>query len=537
MKLSVILATLLAMGPATVCQAQPVSSADSSVEWKAARSKQIVRAVISEVTPHKLPDGLHRYSGIRRYHTVTVNVLETLKGEPAETLQFVHSYGSIGNFKFGEAQKSGQPILLFLDDWARSRKFIRANGGYAFSRFPLTVQWLAVLEPKKVRWAHTTVAVLSSDLQRQETPEQLLETVRVFLKTRKGNGPPHGKAVRLPAALRGGFSDVHFTLPADGDDAQQERLSFDAFKKKYGRKEPEGKELISSYERASSGYVGIDSLELMATDCDVIVRGVIEDSCFLGSKFDPNHNVLAVKLRVLEKLKGECPGSIGIHMSFPRNVHQLQQDQQEIVAFLKTEQFELPAAALGFQTRKGLWEDTAIVLSQKHAEVLFADLSWHRKPDEILNRLRAIARPERKKIAELKEGSAPFAHHGTWPPVFTFHPPPSIAAGSVIAGNPHSRVFLPVDAELEANALKWAVSEDPNRRWLGARAMIYFKTDQNAKLLKTMVNDSAAWGRRDMLNLLHLSHPYSPRLLVRWEAWHVLAGWGHDVPKPDFGRN
>lgn len=536
MRLPVILAALLVTAPATVCHAQPVSSADSSVEWKAAHSKQIVRAVIAKVTPHKLPDGLHRKAGIRRYHTVTLNVLETLKGEPVERLQFVQSYGSIGDFKFAEAQKSGQPMLLFLDDWARSRNFIRANGGYAFSRCPLTVQWLAVLEPKKVRWAHTTVPVLSSDLQRQETPEQLLETVRAFLKTRKGNGPPHGKTVLLPAALRGGFSDVHFTIPAD-DDGPQDRLSFDAFKKKYGRKEPERNDLITSYKRSSSGYVGVDSLELMATDCDLIVRGVIEDSCFVGSKFDPNHNVSGAKLRVLETLKGECPETLGAFMSFPRNLNQLQQDQQEIVAFLRTERFDLPAAALGYQTRMGLWEDTAIVLSEKHAEVLFADLSWHKKPDEILKRLREIARREQKTLAELKEGSAPFAHHGTRPPVFTFHPPSSIAAGSVIAGNPHSRVFLPVDAELEANALRWAVSKDPNRRWLGARAMIYFKSERNAELLKTMLNDSAAWGRRDMLHLLHLSHPYSPRLLVRWEAWHVLAGWGHEIPNPGFGRN
>ena len=537
MKLSAILAALLATELAGVCQAQPLSSADSSVEWKAAHSKQIVRAVISEVTPHKLPDGLHRYAGIRRYHTVTIRVLETLKGEPAETLQFVQSYGSMGNFKFAEAQKSGQPILLFLDDWFRSQKLIRANGGYAFTRCPLAVQWLAVLEPKKVRWTHTTVPVLSSDLHCQSTPEQLLETVRAFLKARKGDGPPRGKTVQLPAALRGGFYAVHFTIPTGEDDAPQERLSFDDFKKKHGRMEPEANALITTNDRSSSGYVGVDSLELMATDCDVIVRGVIEDSCFVGSKYDPNHNVRGVKLRVLEKLKGECSESIGLHMAFPRNVHQLQQDRQEIVVFLRAERFELPAAALGFQTRKGLWEDTAIVLSEKHAEVLFADLSWHRKPDEILSRLRAIARREQKRLAELKEGSSPFAHHGTRPPVFTFHPPPSIAAGSVIAGNPHSRVFLPVDAELVANAQKWAVSEDPNRRWLGARAMIYFKSDQNAKQLKSMLGDSAAWGRRDMLRLLHLSHPYSPRLLVRWEAWHVLAGWGHDVPKPDFGRN
>jgi len=110
--------------------------------------------------------------------------------------------------------------------------------------------------------------------------------------------------------------------------------------------------------------VGVDTLELIAVDCDVIVRGVIADSCFVGSKYDSNHNVRSVKLRVLEKLKGECSDSIGIRIAFPRKVHPLRRDRQKIVAFLRAERLELPAVALGFQTRKGLWEDTASVLSE-----------------------------------------------------------------------------------------------------------------------------------------------------------------------------
>jgi len=60
MKLSAILAALLAIGLASVCHAQPLSSADSSVEWKAAHSRQIVRAVISQVT-----NGGYHVRGIR----------------------------------------------------------------------------------------------------------------------------------------------------------------------------------------------------------------------------------------------------------------------------------------------------------------------------------------------------------------------------------------------------------------------------------------------------------------------------------------
>ena len=69
-------------------------------------------------------------------------------------------------------------------------------------------------------------------MKRLLTPAQLLETVRAFLKTRKGDGSLRGKTVLLPAALRGGYHAVHFKIPAGDDDAPQKRLSFKDFIKK-----------------------------------------------------------------------------------------------------------------------------------------------------------------------------------------------------------------------------------------------------------------------------------------------------------------
>nr|MBC8873413.1 hypothetical protein [Planctomycetota bacterium] len=65
----------------------------------------------------------------------------------------------------------------------------------------------------------------------------------------------------------------------------------------------------------------------------------------------------------------------------------------------------------------------------------------------------------------------------------------------------------------------------------------YFKSDENAAILKTMLDDDAAWGRIDMLHMTGILWPYSPKFLVRWEAWHTLAGWGFDVPKTSFGES
>ena len=108
----------------------------------------------------------------------------------------------------------------------------------------------------------------------------------------------------------------------------------------------------------------------------------------------------------------------------------------------------------------------------------------------------------------------------------------------MIAGNVYSTVYMPIDRELEVNARKWVTSENKDRRWLAARAMIYFKSDKNAAILKTMLDDDATWPRIDMLHMLeNLPYPHDPRHLVRWEAWHVLAGWGYDAPKPSFGES
>ena len=526
-------------------RAQPVSTDSSSVEWMAANSQLIVQAVIEDVSVHTFKNGLHRDTHINHFQTVSVRVIETLKGQSIDRLQFVHN-GDIGRFEFSQAQKTKQQVLLFLDHWSRNPHFNRAYGAYAYTRFPVVVQYLAVLSPQDVHWADTSVPVLSSDLTRLSTPEELIGTIKGYLNSRQDYGPVRGKTIKLPAELKGGFYQVTFTFPVDAElDGRKPPASaderpnsdFEEFKRGYAKRPPQAEEL-TTYDRRGSGYVGVDTLNLMATDCDAIVRGVIEDSCFLGTDREPTANVFGVRMRVLETLKGKCPEQIGVYMPYPRDLEQLERDRQELEVFLRSQRLGDPAAALGFQTRAALWDDSAIVLDDQKAQVLFGELTWHRQPKEILDRLRVLAQREREQQEGSDNASAPFAHHGTRPPVFTFHPPESITAGSVIAGNVYSKVYMPVDRELEANASKWVTSENKDRRWLAARAMIYFKSDENATILKTMLDDDATWRRIDVLHMLeNLPYPHDPRHLVRWEAWHVLAGWGYDAPKPSFGES
>ena len=264
--------------------------------------------------------------------------------------------------------------------------------------------------------------------------------------------------------------------------------------------------------------------------------------------------MFGVKLRVLETLKGKCAKRIGVYMSYPPDLAQLQRDRRELVVFLRSQGLSGPAAALGYQMRDGLygsWDDSVVLLNGRKAEVLFSDLTWHQEPNEILDRLRVVTGRERKKSEDSRspdaaarrptgrllqngKGAERFVHCGIRPAVFDFHPPDSIAVNSVIAGNVYSRVYLLVDRELEANARKWLKSTSKDRRWIGARALIYFRSEENAAILRTLLDDEATWGRADAIHMMHLSYPYDPRYLVRWEAWHTLAGWGFDVPKTSF---
>ncbi|MEM7393566.1 MAG: hypothetical protein AAF492_14570, partial [Verrucomicrobiota bacterium] len=91
-----------------------------------------------------------------------------------------------------------------------------------------------------------------------------------------------------------------------------------------------------------------------------------------------------------------------------------------------------------------------------------------------------------------------------------------------------------VNRELEKNARTWVASDDKDLRWLGSRAMVYFKSDHNANLLRPLLKDTATWERVETLHMTNLSHPHRPKHLTRWEAWHTLIGWGYEAPPVEF---
>lgn len=509
----VVLFSAVHLACAGTALAQPVSTISSSVELLAAQSPLIVRAVLDDIAIHPPRNGIHRYQ------TLTASVLETIRGKHVERLQFVHS-GDFGAHRVLKLIHDKQELLLFLQPWMASQKFIRPAGGYAYARFPFVVEQVAILEADKVQFAHTSIPPLTADLRVLSKPDELVGTIKKYLNKERGPRPVGSVTVELPPPLRGGFFQAHFTFPADAVDPPAIKevpvVDFEKFKRRFSIDPPAERTL--PYTRNQTGYIGVYALELMAADCDMIVRGVIEDSCFVAASEDPTGPACGARLRVTEMLKGKAAEHVDFLVSDARDLEKLQRDRQEIIVFLRNQLLSGPGAALGSQTRAGLWDDSVIVLN-RNAEALFADLTWHREPKEILKRLRAVTKRE----------------PGDKPPVLDVHLPASIAAGSSIAGNQYAIVYLPVDRDLEANARKWATADNKDLRWLAARSLIYFKSDENAAILRKLLDDEATWSRREMLRLIRpLDYKHDPEYLVRWEAWHVLDGWGHDLPQTSF---
>jgi hypothetical protein len=521
--------------------AQPLAGSAASVEWEAANCCYIVRAVIDDVAVHELPDGLHGHAGIHRYETVSVRVLETLRGPTANRLQFVED-GDWGIHGLAQLRQNKQEVLLFLEPWSRSSRFRRASGGYAYTRFPYVVRNVLILGPRAPQWAFTSVPVLSDFMTRLSDSAQVLDTVRTFLKNYDDHVPLRTAMTKLPPDLRGGYYMVTFRATlrheaagqdgANRESASQAILDFEKFKDRFAKAVPTNKK--PPYLRNRGGYIGVHALEWMAADCDTVVRGVIEEACFVSRIDDPTGDHYGVRFQVLETIRGAAAKEITCFVRDARDLETLRRDKQELVLFLRSNRDQgiaYPEGALQYRLRARLWDDSAIILNKDAAEVLFADLSWHHEPNEIVARLRAVSQNPTKPDNALP---SPPCRMEAEPPMLHVHPPGNLVAGSSIAGNPYAVVFLPVDSELESNARKWAASSDKNLRWLAARALIYFKSDKNATILKRLLDDSAAWDRREMLVMTELAYPFEPRLLVRWEAWHVLAGWGYNPPDMTF---
>ena len=134
----------------------PIFTFGSSLESAVADSDLVVRAVIEDVSKHQYKQGLYKGRG-RDTRTISVRVLETLKGVPTDNLKFVKiDLPRRLNFETAMVQK--QQVILFLKSWTRIRQFEPGLGDYALARFPLAADSPAersriiVLDPNGAYW-------------------------------------------------------------------------------------------------------------------------------------------------------------------------------------------------------------------------------------------------------------------------------------------------------------------------------------------------------------------------------------------------
>lgn len=518
MKASFVLALTCLLFSVTQASGQPLAFDFQSVQCATARSDLIVRAVISEVAEYEPKN-------VFGFRSVTFKVLETLKGEPSEELQIAVQH-ALGHFDLQELKRDQQELLLFLSLWKTTRSASQSYYHYGQTRFPYAIDNAIVLDASRPRWKYeTTIAPMSNDMAELGTPAEIIAAIKTYLHDFPAvDAKSITTSVRVPDRLNIGGIPGRFEFVLNSDHvpagftkpkATPRFTDFSTVLEQFCEIEPpSAEELNPTYDRTGAGYVGIESMEFMAADSDLIVRAIPLETCFVASAGDaPTTGPMnALKLRVVETFKGTTDPEFICLLRDTRGMTDLIEAGQEMVLFLRranSPQWSDLVQRFDWISRSEVWDDSVIVLNDQ-AEVLFAHMSWHRDSKSILKRLREI-------------GSA-----STTNLPMVVHPPASLVKGTTIEGNQYAMIYLPVDSALESNARIWAKSENPDLRWLAAKSLLHFKSDENAAILKSMLKDNATWGRKETYAMLGSPPPQDPpKHLIRWEARQILWAWGY----------
>jgi hypothetical protein len=257
-----------------------------------------------------------------------------------------------------------------------------------------------------------------------------------------------------------------------------------------------------------------DSIEWMAGDSSLIVRGAI-----IGLESEEKDSSLwrTVTFRVDETLKGEHRPTLRfiawtntVEKEFDRWKEQglpllafLDESRCAVAHFRQPEYGRFP-----FAPRHGDRKLSFILLDPKGAGPTYTlDLRKLTRPEEILEATRAA-------IALPREPGKPCSSWLRFP-----------EHGDLL------RVTVPVDSRLEAKAREWTRSEDKELRREGAKALMFYRSDANASILKGLLADPDFWNANtEKRGVVHHFRWY----WVREEAHGVLASWGYDVPRPVF---
>ncbi len=531
---------LLSFPCSAVTHGQPVGSHRDSLEWMIARADAIVQGPVESVVPLN-PD--HSYL---RFHQVTVKTQTVIAGQAEGKVCFV----IVDPKPYINLKQQDHEGLFFL---VRSPSdFNRQRHDYFYSRCP-------VLCKNMIDLGDETASVTSFDvtgLRELEGSKAILARVEHYLETFQRGGrrqrymlrEPDGRAytgydslVTVPLdhyrlhtvakkwLAKGG---VHSRVARDIENVFSELIDFEAAKAKYAAE----RQVPTDWHRANT--LSIDSLEWMASDSDVIVRGTIEDLVLvkLGDRdskesFEASLDQHVVKLRVNGQIKGEVDPTISFVVNNGGKLSEWQRKKIPLVVFLKdrgmqvrTGPMRLVATVNENQTPilryAGRGTDTKAILAfdEGHPKMFSARLTWIDDPHEML----AIVRDYLALVPTARESGS---RSGV---SVSFEPPATFLKGTEWEGDRYVRMKFPIDAYLEKQARRWIVSDLKEARWLGAYALVYFKSEENAKALKRLLDDPGKWAKPKSFSKQKVTY------MVRWEAWTILHAWGIDVPRPSF---
>jgi hypothetical protein len=528
-------------------RAQPGPPHYTSLQWTVASSDSIVRGTIEDVVP------LNPGDSFTVFYEVSVKVRETLSGPAHDSLRFV---AESDNGLNAQLKSSGHEALLFLG--SSKIDFNRLSLEYFFTRNPVICLHAIDLDDK----ATPVVSFSDQGLNRISGRDNILAEVRTSLSYDRTIEPSIPFSLHEPTRREPDNFEAFTTVPLNrrlwrigqnwskpGSDKERvgkeirdafvRTQDYDEAKKKFAadKQVPTPRRPINS--------LSIDPLEWMAADSDLVVRGTIDDAVLLKLGDPDNRNdylstldLHFVKLRVTEVLKGDSDGSVSFLVENGGELSKWQKQKTLLLVFLKDNRLEgieppvraksqLDSAAYDVlrYTARDPGTASIIAFEKPHLPILSMDLKWLNDPDAMLKVARRY----------LNETSAAKQTHRRSVPSFSFQPRPFFTAGTQWTKEPYARITLPIDPYLEKRARQWIASDKKEQRWLGAAALAYFKSDENARLLKSLLNDPARWDPPILVSQYNQPDP-SKRVehLIRWEAWIILHAWGSDAEKPSF---
>jgi hypothetical protein len=241
-----------------------------------------------------------------------------------------------------------------------------------------------------------------------------------------------------------------------------------------------------------------ESLEYRVADADIVVLGTFGDAGGGGS-------ARRVNVNVIEAFKGRASSIVTAELKTDDTRPPSAPPAGQCLVFLKR---IYPPEKRG-QSAPELVMRSYVILDESSG-VYGSDFALLTDTDEILTATRraiAFGESAEKRTAVL------------------LFPPQT--PGAAAKPTP-TYLAVPVDARLETLGRKWAEARDPQARLRAARALSYFRSPENAEVLKGLLTDTAT--------------PYSTGTgkwkrgvyAVREEAYVTLASWGVDVAIPEL---